>query len=445
MEVRLRYKQTAVGVIPESWDCSTVRGIASKARNAVIGGPFGSELVSSDYKEAGVPVIRGQNLSGRWVSGPFVFVTAAKASSLEANLVRPGDIVLTQRGTLGQVSIVPQAPFGSYLISQSQMKITVDRGTADSLFYFYVFTSHGQRELIRQGTIQTGVPHINLGILRDLPVQLPALPEQRTIAEALNDVDVLLEALYATLAKNRDLKQAIVAELLSGATRLPGFGRTHRTKYSEIGPIPADWEVGPLSRAIDRLDAGASVNSEKYEAVPDFRSHLFILKTGAVKAGSFNPGECKKVVQSDLWRLKVSLHKDTVLVSRMNTVDLVGESGYVGRDYPNLFVPDRMWMVTVRSGVVFPRWLSYVLPWRPVKSQISDAATGTSGSMKNISKRSFRAVEIPYPPEKEQRAIAEVLSDMDAEIAALEARRDKTRLLKQAMMQELLTGRTRLV
>jgi type I restriction enzyme S subunit len=127
----------------------------------------------------------------------------------------------------------------------------------------------------------------------------------------------------------------------------------------------------------------------------------------------------------------------------MNTVELVGESGYVGADYPNLFVPDRLWMATLRS-TVHPLWLSYVLIWQPVKSQISASATGTSGSMKNVSKPSLRAVKVPYPPLPEQRAIAEALSDVDALLGGLDRLIAKKRDIKQAAMQQLLTGQTRL-
>jgi len=237
------YKQTEVGVIPEEWKSPTVRGLASSARNAIVGGPFGSDLVSRDYVEHGVPVIRGQNMSGQWISGSFVFVTSAKAKSLEANLARPGDIVFTQRGTLGQVSLVPEEPFESYLVSQSQMKLSVNREVADALFFFYVFTSERQQELIRGGTIQTGVPHINLGILRDVPVQLPPLPEQRAIAGALSDVDALIGALDRLIAKKRDLKQAAMQQLLTGQTRFPGFR--------------GEWEVKPLGGClIGRPDYG---------------------------------------------------------------------------------------------------------------------------------------------------------------------------------------------
>src|ERR1035438_2651061 len=85
METRPGYKLTEVGVIPQNWDVTTVTGIASPARNAVVGGPFGSDLVSADYVVDGVPVVRGQNMSNRAVSGSFAFVSTAKANSLQAN------------------------------------------------------------------------------------------------------------------------------------------------------------------------------------------------------------------------------------------------------------------------------------------------------------------------------------------------------------------------
>src|SRR5229473_2333014 len=108
------------------WREVTVTEIASTDRNALVGGPFGSNLVSSDYVEDGVPVIRGQNMGERWVHGEFAYVTPAKAQTLLANHARPGDIIFTQRGTLGQVSLVPKEPYDRYLLSQSQMKLSVD-------------------------------------------------------------------------------------------------------------------------------------------------------------------------------------------------------------------------------------------------------------------------------------------------------------------------------
>jgi len=175
------------------WDVKKVTDIASKIRNAVVGGPFGSNLVARDYVETGVPVIRGQNMTGRWIGGNFAYVTQEKARSLEANLARPGDIVFTQRGTLGQVALVPEKPFERYLVSQSQMKLTVNRDNAEPLFFYYQFLSPAQQEYIGQQAIQVGVPHTNLGILRETPVIVPPVIEQRAIAHILGTLDDKVE------------------------------------------------------------------------------------------------------------------------------------------------------------------------------------------------------------------------------------------------------------
>jgi restriction endonuclease S subunit len=130
----------------------------------------------------------------------------------------------------------------------------------------------------------------------------------------------------------------------------------------------------------------------------------------------------------------------------MNTPDLVGEVGYVHEDYPNVFLPDRLWATRFhRDAELSVRWLSYLLSSPKYRRALQSMATGTSGSMKNISKRLLLGLVVSFPSVEEQNAIAATLSDMDAELTALEARREKTRALKHGMMQELLTGRIRLV
>lgn len=176
------------------WKDCFVGDIAAPMKNALVGGPFGSNLVSNDYVESGVPVIRGQNMGfGRWVGGEFAFVSEDKAKELSANIARPGDLVFTQRGTLGQVAIVPSEPHARYVISQSQMKLTVDPTKADTKFLYYFFTSKEQQDYIRRNAIQTGVPHTNLGHLRTTPLHLPSLPEQREIAQVLAALDDKIE------------------------------------------------------------------------------------------------------------------------------------------------------------------------------------------------------------------------------------------------------------
>jgi type I restriction enzyme S subunit len=129
----------------------------------------------------------------------------------------------------------------------------------------------------------------------------------------------------------------------------------------------------------------------------------------------------------------------------MNTPELVGECGYVEADYPNLFLPDRLWMTKNRAGSeCCVRWLNYLLSSRPYKTKMKALATGTSGSMKNIAKDSLLSLLIPYPPPPEQRAIATALSNVDALLDGQHQLIVKKRDIKQAAMQQLITGQTRL-
>lgn len=172
----------------------TVEEIAAPVKNALVGGPFGSNLVSKDYVPSGIPVIRGQNMGlGRWVKGEFVFVSSEKADSLSANIARPGDIVFTQRGTLGQVAIIPDSAYDRYIVSQSQMKLTVDRNKADAMYLYYLFTSPEQQSYIERNAIRVGVPHTNLGILKSTPLRLPSLSEQKSRAKILSLLDDKIE------------------------------------------------------------------------------------------------------------------------------------------------------------------------------------------------------------------------------------------------------------
>lgn len=257
-------------------DC-IVSDVAAPGKNALVGGPFGSNLVSKDYAPSGVPVIRGQNMGdGRWVGGEFAFVTPAKADSLAANMARPRDIVFTQRGTLGQVAIVPRGSFERYLISQSQMKLTVDESKADVLFLYYLFTSPKQQAYIRNNAIQVGVPHTNLGILRNTPIKLPPLPEQKAIAAMLGALDDKIELnrrMNATLeAMARALFQSWFVDfdpVRAKAEGRPPAGLDEPTaalfpaqfQDSELGPIPQGWEVDRFDVHIT-ADRGLSYKGE---------------------------------------------------------------------------------------------------------------------------------------------------------------------------------------
>lgn len=169
----------------------------------LVGGPFGSSLVSNDYMPLGFPVIRGTNMShGRYIGGEFVFVSAEKFErDLSRNSARAGDVIFTQRGTLGQVALVPRTDARTYVISQSQMRLRVDPLVADSAFIYYACTTPDFLKQIDDRAISTGVPHTNLGILAGLQVPLPPLREQQAIAEVLGALDDKIAANTALIER----------------------------------------------------------------------------------------------------------------------------------------------------------------------------------------------------------------------------------------------------
>jgi type I restriction enzyme S subunit len=235
-----------------------------------------------------------------------------------------------------------------------------------------------------------------------------------------------------------------VKELSAKYLAPPGYSCPEGYKQTEVGVIPANWEVAPLGALFGSLDAGVSVNSVEKDK-DAFAHDESILKTSCVLGGKFLPEEHKQILPRDIHRAKVNPRKDSIIFSRMNTLALVGECGYVYHDYPNLFLPDRLWMTRADGrDASCARWLAYLLSFSSFNRAIKDTATGTSGSMKNISKGSLLSIHVPLPPLSEQEAIAKTLSDADALIEALEQLIAKKRHLKQGAMQELLTGKKRL-
>ncbi len=360
-------------------------------------------------------------MNSQWVSGDFVFVTPTKARALEANLAHPDDVVFTQRGTLGQVSLVPAKPYGAYLLSQSQMKLSVNPTVADPLYVFYSFTSHEQQKSIEDSTIQTGVPHINLGILREMAVPLPPLPEQRAIAAVLSDVDELIGSLEALIAKKRAIKQAAMQELLTGRTRLPAFGGEWETR--RVGDL-GTFTKGRGIKRDDLCDVG--VRCVRYgELYTRYQNYV-------TKPISIIPQEIAD-------KALAITNGDLLFAGSGETADEIGmcvayvgdETAYAGGD-----------IIVLRASGQDAVYLAHLLNHPVAAHQKARMAQGDA--VVHIRADHLAQVKLPLPPLPEQQAIATVLSDMDAEIAALAHRLDKTRAIKQGMMQQLLTGSIRL-
>lgn len=196
------------------------------------------------------------------------------------------------------------------------------------------------------------------------------------------------------------------------------------------------WKSLTMGSCVDRIESGVSVRSIEEPGSADGPR---VLKSSCVYDGRFRPDESKPIDPTDVGRAKLSVRAGTVVVSRMNTPAYVGASGYVEDDVPTTYLPDRLWAITP-TPAVDGRWLHTYLSWPRTRRLLSEAASGTSGSMKNLSQDSFRSVPILLPPLPEQRRIAEILRTWDDAIENARQNRDLAASKYRSALDVLLIG-----
>jgi len=396
----------------QAWHTVTVEELKAPTDNALATGPFGSSIGSQFFEKQGIPLIRGSNLSNdghtHLIDDGFVFVSQSKAVEFRRSMVSTGDLVFTCWGTINQVGLISErTAYPRYLISNKQMKFTPDSRKADSLFLFYLFSGPELQRAISDQSIGSSVPGFNLGQLRAMRLRIPPLPEQRAIAGALGEVDALLGALTRLMAKKRDLKKAAMQQLLTGQTRLPGFS--------------GEWVVKRLGEVAEIL-MGQSPSSSNYNT-----------KGGGLPLIQGNADvENRKTIRRIFTTQITKRGKCGDIL--MSVRAPVGEIARAAFD------------VCLGRGVCAIRYANDFMYHYLINQEASWAKLSKGSTFDSVNSADVKALEVRLPTDAdEQAAIATLFSDMDAELAALERRLAKTRAVKQGMMQELLTGRTRLV
>lgn len=209
--------------------------------------------------------------------------------------------------------------------------------------------------------------------------------------------------------------------------RYPTYTNYKDSKTDWYGEIPSHWAPLRIKLLLDKVSSGTSVNAVDTPAVEGRRG---VLKTSCVYDGTFRPDENKAVVEDEINRVSCPVVKDRLIVSRMNTPDLVGAAGLVRSDYPNLFLPDRLWQIAFRNAA--PDFVHYWTRTKAYRSQVRMACTGTSSSMQNLSQDQFGNFELITPPIEEQRSITAFLDHETAKIDTLiEKQQQLIKLLKE--------------
>lgn len=419
MEVKPGYKLTEVGVIPEDWE------VAPLMTQARLQG--GLAFPSIAFCKTGIPVVRISDIQNGAIDIDGA-ICHPKALIPPEYTISKGDTLIAMSGaTTGKVGVYRHNGY-SYQNQRVGKFIVKDLKRTASEFITHLVSSELFQVQLNALLEQGAQPNISSGQIESLIFAIPPLPEQTAIATTLSDVDALISSLDALISKTKQIKQGAMQELLSGERRLPGFS--------------GEWGVFTLFRLAEGkkeyFNDGDWIESEHITT-----NGIRFIQTGNIGVGyfiekhdrkyisekSFASLSCKEINLGDLLicRLADPAGRACVLPD-------IGESKVVTSVDVTIFRAPPSSANRVYLALLFSTsdWFK----------SISDRSGGTTH--KRIARGALGKIAITLPPLPEQQAIAAILSDMDAEITTLESRRNKTKLLKQGMMQELLTGRIRL-
>lgn len=396
MELKPGYKQTEVGVIPEDWKATQLGALV-----AFKTGPFGSALHKSDYVDGGIPVINPMQLvNGRIRPTSSMAITEQAARKLSDFRLSAGDIVIGRRSEMGRCAVVRTEEHG-WLCGTGSMIIRIGP-SLDARFIQRLLSSPPAIAAIENASIGSTMINLNQGTLARLRIPLPTKAEQVAIADALSDGDALLESLEQLLAKKRQIKQGAMQELLTGKKRLPGFG--------------GGWKVRRLGE-IAHIKTGSRNNQDKAQD----GEYPFFVRSATIERINSYSYDCEAI--------------------------LVPGEGGIGSIFHYITgrfdVHQRVYAITQFVANTSGKFVYFYMARSFGTHAMENSVKATVDSLRLPTFQNFE-LNLPHTLQ-EQTAIAAILSDMDAEIAALEAKLAKARQIKQGMMQELLTGRIRLV
>lgn len=405
------YKQTEVGVIPEDWEAKILSSLLTEppkyginAAAVPLAGTLPVYIRITDISEDGY----FQPTEKVGVDNPFSHLYQLKE----------GDIVLARTGASVGKSYLYNKADGPLVYAGFLIKIQPDKSKLVSGFLSQFLQAERYWNWVTVNSMRSGQPGINGNEYGGLLVPCPSIKEQAAIANALSDVDALLSELEKLIAKKQAIKTATMQQLLTGRTRLPPFsfkesahhpdGSKKGYKQSELGEIPEDWEVCKLGEQALFVGSGKTSTKSRGE-YPLYGS------TGLI-------GSCSTP----------EYEGDAILVARVGAN--AGSLNFVSGQYG---VSDNTIIVRLKLENIiqfFKYWL--------IRKNLNTLVFGSGQPL--ITGTQLKELSLALPSKAEQTAIATILSDMDAEIQALEYRLSKTRQIKQGMMQQLLTGKTRL-
>ena len=409
------YKQTEIGVIPDDWGVEKVASLCS---------------ITTGNK----------NTQDKINDGLYPFFVRSQTVERINSYSFDGEAVLTAGDGVGTGKIFHYID-GRCDIHQRVYKMSGFHTNLDG-FYFYKYFSSRFYDRIISMTAKSSVDSVRLEMIANMYIAVPPINEQTAIANALSDIDALISSLEKLIAKKRDIKTATMQQLLTGKKRLPPFDQTHTGyKQTELGEIPRDWMVKTVSQSTVNIIDYRGVTPKKL-GMDWGGGDIVALSAGNVKKGYIDFNEESYLGSEKLykhWMRNGHVQKGDVVITMEAPLGNVA----IIPDDRKYIMSQRTILLQFDLRLAFGGYLFQYFLSSSFQSRLCDRATGSTAQ--GIKRTIFELLELPLPSIDEQKLIANALLDIDKEIDMLQQRLNKTRQFKQGMMQELLTGKTRLI
>jgi len=434
-------KQTEIGLIPDDWEVKNInKECTIKARIGWQG------LKSTEYLDYGNYIlITGTDFNNGFINWKSCsYVTKWRFNQDKNIQIKQGDVLVTKDGTIGKIAFLGSIPMQGTLNSGVFVVRPKNNEKIDSVFLSLIFKSLWFDSFLEQITSGSTIVHLYQKDFVKFDFPLPPLPEQQRIAKALSDVDALISTTEKLLLKKKNIKQGTMQNLLTGKKRLPGFAKSTNTKMTELGEIPEDWEVkslGELCSLITKqtgFDYSATIKpslvlEHQKNTLPFIQNKDFEEERINFETDFYIPIAVAKKFP------KIYLNEDVLLISISGRI---GNVAYF-KHTQDAFIGGAVGIAHFYDKDNINYCMRYLLS---PNGQMQIFANEKSGAQHNLTIADVRKLSIPIPKDnKELNAIANVLSSMDKEIETLNTKLEKYRNLKTAMMQQLLTGKIRLI
>lgn len=416
---------SALTSTPSDWQVRTLAELGGRVTS-------GSRAWAANYADHGALFVRITNLDRRDIhldlaNSKYVQVDPADPEA-RRTLLASGDLLISITADIGIIGYIDgRVPSPAY-INQHIARVRLDPKLADSKFVAYYLSSWGpQREFVG-ATDQGAKAGMNLAAVASLTTVVPPREEQEQIARALADVDGLVDSVERLIAKKRAIRHGMMQELLSGRRRIAGF--------------TGEWREAPLSE-VSTLKGRIGWQGLKQTEFTNNSSEPYLITGMNFKDGAIRWSEVYHV-SDERYEIapEIQLRTGDVLMTKDGTI---GKLLYVDHipSPGKATLNSHLLLFRPKGGAYDPRFLYYQLGSPRFLAHVEESKSGTT--FFGISQAAVGKYLTLLPPIDEQRAIGEALQAADDEIAALERRLEASRVIKQGMMQELLTGRTRLV